>query len=139
MEQLFGGKVIQWTPSLGGLRPPKPPCFPGGLRPQTPRPIGDEICMYYDHSTCIAGGAGAARPRFAGGLGAARPQFAGGFGGRHAPQFQKKKQILDTKVWKKFACFGRNNYLFVLFGGQYSNQWLGLPQAIMSSDRQSAM
>ena len=32
-----------------------------------------------------------------------------------------------SKFWKKFDCFGRNNYLFFLFGGQYSNQWLGLP------------
>ena len=26
-------KVIQWSPSLGSLRPPKPPCLAEGLRP----------------------------------------------------------------------------------------------------------
>ena len=87
--------------------------------------------MYYDHSTCIAGGAGAARPRFAGGagaarprfaggLGAARPQFAGGFGGRHAPQFPKIRPNLDTIfLLQILACFFENNYF--LFGGKKPN------------------
>ena len=38
--------------------------------------------------------------------------------------------VAKSQFWKKFGCFGRNNYLFFLFGGQYSNQWLGLHETI---------
>ena len=70
MEQLFSGQVIQWSPSLGGLRPPKPPCLSGGLRPPDPpssttpnmSSLGHDTCSMiivhacpmYDHSTCMS-------------------------------------------------------------------------------------
>ena len=34
--------------------------------------------------------------------------------------------VATSQFWKNLDCFGRNNYLLFLFGGQHSNQWLGL-------------
>ena len=34
--------------------------------------------------------------------------------------------VAKSQFWEKLVWFGRNNYWFSLFGGQYSNQWLGL-------------
>ena len=31
--------------------------------------------------------------------------------------------VAKSQFWKKLACFGRNNYLFLLFGGHFTNQW----------------
>ena len=31
--------------------------------------------------------------------------------------------VAKSQFWKKIDCFGRNNYLFFLFGGQFTNQW----------------
>ena len=34
--------------------------------------------------------------------------------------------VAKSQNWKNLGCFGRNNYLFILFSGHFSNQWLGL-------------
>ena len=147
MEQLFSGQVIQWSPSLGGLRPPKPPCLAGGLRPPDPphqRSYGGS------KPPGIAGSPGGAAPRFCRGSGgrsppvlqgvwgAQPPSFAGGFGGPPGPPiltkiflycflilafFFENNYLLFGGKMSNLARFGPNNYLFFVFGGPPTNQW----------------
>ena len=43
--------VLSWT-SIGGLRPPKPPCCLGGLRPSEPPPLIKRHMSLVEHNTC---------------------------------------------------------------------------------------